>query len=102
MKKVVVCMDDNDFFVVSVVVCEGLNCVTNTKTVLASETKGKCAGNTPDTLILANRLRSDRILILPQGLHLIAEFFNLANQSQDWYSEQRPRLVVYITNKKSV
>ena len=31
----------------------------DTKTVPASKTKGKCAGNTPNTLILANRPTSD-------------------------------------------
>ena len=36
-----------------------LNRGTDTKTVPASKTKGKCAGNTPNTLILANRPRND-------------------------------------------
>ena len=36
-----------------------LNSGTDTKTVPASKTKGKCAGNTPNTLILANRPRSE-------------------------------------------
>ena len=44
-----------------------LNGGTDTKTVPASKIKGKCAGNTPETLILANRPRSNRILMLPQG-----------------------------------
>ena len=42
----------------------------DTETVPASKTKSKCAGNTPNTLILANRLRSnDRCeRLLPKNL----------------------------------
>ena len=35
-----------------------INGGTDTKTVPASKTKGQCAGNTPNTSILANRVRS--------------------------------------------
>ena len=36
-----------------------INGGTDTKTVPTTKTKGQCAGNTPNTLILANRPRSD-------------------------------------------
>ena len=41
-----------------------LNGGTDTK-MPASQTKGKCAGNTPNTLILANRTRSAILQIIP-------------------------------------
>ena len=45
-----------------------INGGTDTKTVPASKTKGQCAGNTPNTLILANwRLRSKQYYVCCTG-----------------------------------